>query len=124
MKKLLLIAFVTIVAISTISCTGEANQEEKQEVQPDTIEQPVIQEVSGVAVDGAMNSVYLKVGDDTVEFSYPDLDGDHRDSWAINDSLTVRYYETADGDSVVDVINNTNAWTKNNHSASSGWLMR
>ena len=109
MKKLLLIAFVTFVSISTISCTGEANQEEKQEVQPDTIEQPVIQEVSGVAVDGAMNSVYLKVGDDTVEFSYPDLDGDHRDSWAINDSLTVRYYETADGDSVVDVINNTNA---------------
>jgi hypothetical protein len=109
MKKLLLIAFATIVALSTISCTGESNQEEQQDVQTDTIEQPVIQEVTGLAVDGAMNSVYLKIGDDTVEFSYPDLDGDHRDSWVINDTLTVRYYETADGDSVIDVINNANA---------------
>jgi hypothetical protein len=85
----------------------------KQDVQPeeqtDSIEQPEVQEVTGVAVDGAMNSVYLKIGEDTVEFSYPDLEGDHRDSWSINDTLTVRYYETADGDSVTEVINQTNA---------------
>ena len=64
-----------------------------------------LQEVTGVAIDGAMNSVYLKVGEDTIEFSYPDLDSEHRASWSINDTLTVRYYETADGDSVTDVIN-------------------
>jgi len=76
-------------------------------VEPAEIEQVTdsLQEVTGVAIDGAMNSVYLKVGDDTIEFSYPDLDSEHRASWSINDTLTVRYYETADGDSVTDVIN-------------------
>ena len=76
-------------------------------MEPADIEQVTdsLQEVTGVAIDGAMNSVYLKVGDDTIEFSYPDLDSEHRASWSINDTLTVRYYETADGDSVTDVIN-------------------
>lgn len=76
-------------------------------MEPAEVEQVTdsLQEVTGVAIDGAMNSVYLKVGDDTIEFSYPDLDSEHRASWSINDTLTVRYYETADGDSVTDVIN-------------------
>lgn len=76
-------------------------------MEPAEIEQVTdsLQEVTGVAIDGAMNSVYLKVGEDTIEFSYPDLDSEHRASWSINDTLTVRYYETADGDSVTDVIN-------------------
>lgn len=109
MKKLL-IAFGMLAAISMMSCTGEVKQDvQPAEEQTDSIEQPVVQEVTGVAVDGAMNSVYLKIGEDTVEFSYPDLDGDHRDSWSINDTLTVRYYETTDGDSVTEVINKTNA---------------
>lgn len=108
MKKLL-IAFGMLAAISMMSCTGEVKQDVQPEEQTDSIEQPEVQEVTGVAVDGAMNSVYLKIGEDTVEFSYPDLDGDHRDSWSINDTLTVRYYETADGDSVTEVINKTNA---------------
>ena len=108
MKKLL-IAFGMLAAISMMSCTGEVKQDVQPEEQTDSIEQPEVQEVTGVAVDGAMNSVYLKIGEDTVEFSYPDLDGDHRDSWSINDTLTVRYYETADGDSVTEVINETNA---------------
>ena len=75
-------------------------------MEPAEIEQVTdsLQEVTGVAIDGAMNSVYLKVGEDTIEFSYPDLDSEHRASWSINDTLTVRYYETADGDSVTDVI--------------------
>ena len=108
MKKLL-IAFGVLAAISMMSCTGEVKQDVQPEEQTDSIEQPAMQEVTGVAVDGAMNSVYLKIGEDTVEFSYPDLDGEHRDSWSINDTLTVRYYETADGDSVTEVINETNA---------------
>lgn len=109
MKKLVLIAFVAIVAISVMSCTGEAKQDVQQDALTDTIEQPVIQEVTGVAVDGAMNSVYLKIGDDTIEFSYPDLEGENRASWAINDTLTVRYYETAYGDSVIAIVNETDA---------------
>lgn len=108
MKKLL-IAFGMLAAISMMSCTGEVKQDVQREEQTDSIEQPEVQEVTGVAVDGAMNSVYLKIGEDTVEFSYPDLDGDHRDSWSINDTLTVRYYETTDGDSVTEVINQTNS---------------
>ena len=108
MKKLL-IAFGMLAAISMMSCTGEVKQDVQPEEKTDSIEQPEVQEVTGVAVDGAMNSVYLKIGEDTVEFSYPDLDGDHRDSWSINDTLTVRYYETTDGDSVTEVINKTNA---------------
>ncbi len=107
--KNLLIAFGVLAAISMMSCTGEVKQDVQPEEQTDSIEQPAMQEVTGVAVDGAMNSVYLKIGEDTVEFSYPDLDGEHRDSWSINDTLTVRYYETADGDSVTEVINETNA---------------
>ena len=108
MKKLL-IAFGMLAAISMMSCTGEVKQDVQPEEQTDSIEQPEVQEVTGVAVDGAMNSVYLKIGEDTAEVSYPDLEGDHRDSWSINDTLTVRYYETTDGDSVTEVINKTNA---------------
>ena len=108
MKKLL-IAFGVLAAITMMSCTGEVKQDVQPEEQTDSIEQPEVQEVTGVAVDGAMNSVYLKIGEDTVEFSYPDLEGDHRDSWSINDTLTVRYYETTDGDSVTEVINKTNS---------------
>ena len=98
-----------LAAISMMSCTGEVKQDVQPEEQTDSIEQPEVQEVTGVAVDGAMNSVYLKIGEDTVEFSYPDLESDHRDSWSINDTLTVRYYETTDGDSVTEVINQTNS---------------
>jgi hypothetical protein len=109
MKKLL-IAFGVLAAITMMSCTSEVKKDvQPEEEQTDSIEQPEVQEVTGVAVDGAMNSVYLKIGEDTVEFSYPDLEGDHRDSWSINDTLTVRYYETTDGDSVTEVINQTNS---------------
>ena len=109
--KNLVFAFLALFAISFWSCTGENQQEASQEEFADTIQQAVDStvEVTGVAVDGAMNSVYLKVGEDTIEFSYPDLESDHRDSWTINDTLTVRYIQTVDGDSVTDVINKTDA---------------
>ena len=85
-----------------MSCINDNKQSQEEQMEPADIEQVTdsLQEVTGVAIDGAMNSVYLKVGDDTIEFSYPDLDSEHRASWSINDTLTVRYYETADGDSV------------------------
>lgn len=109
MKKLVIAlgVFFAAMLVSCVGCTEQTGQ------QTDTIA-PVEQtdslvEVTGVAIDGAMNSVYLKVGDDTVEFSYPDLESEHRASWSINDTLTVRYYETQDGDSVTDVINHTDA---------------
>ena len=109
--KSLVLAFGLLFAISLFSCTGETQQNDQQDAVADTIEQvaDTAIEVTGVAVDGAMNSVYLKVGDDTVEFSYPDLDCEHRASWEINDTLTVHYFETENGDSVTNIINHADA---------------
>jgi hypothetical protein len=107
MKKLVFAAGLLVISLTACVRDNQSNQNEQLE--PAEIEQPTdtLQEVTGVAIDGAMNSVYLKVGDDTIEFNYPDLDSDHRAAWSINDTLTVRYYETADGDSVTEVINGT-----------------
>ena len=103
-------AFGALFALSFVSCVGcsEADTSEQDTIVPiDTTEQPL--EVKGVAIDGAMNSISLLVGDDTVYFSYPDLDNDHRASWDINDSVTIRYYATENGDSVTEVINEADA---------------
>ena len=110
MRKLVY-AFAALFILSVISCTGKAEKNgpdiDSDSVIPDTI--ATAMQVTGVAIDGAMNSVYLKVGDDTIEFSYPELDGDHRAAWEIDDTLTVRYYVTENGDSVIEVINETTA---------------
>jgi hypothetical protein len=105
MKKLLIYVMGLLCALSFEACTADDNNQKKP-VEPAEIEEVAdsLQEVTGIAVDGAMNSVYLKVGEDTIEFVYPDLDSEHRASWSINDTLTVRYYETENGDSVTDVI--------------------
>lgn len=92
--------------MSFLACT-QGEQGSGVESPNDTTNVDTALEVTGVAIDGAMNSVYLKVGDDTVEFTYPDLDSERRASWSINDTLTVRYFVTEDGDSVTDVINET-----------------
>lgn len=109
MKKLVFAAGLLIVSLT--ACVKDNKPSEDEQLEPADIEQvtDTLQEITGVAIDGAMNSVYLKVGDDTVEFSYPDLESEHRASWAINDTLTVRYYETENGDSVTDVINHADA---------------
>ena len=110
MKKIVF-AFGAILAISMLSCI-EGDKNESQKGNDDgLIEQSAdtALQVTGVAIDGAMNSISLLVGDDTLDFSYPDLDIDHKASWDINDTVTVRYYVTHDGDSVIDVINETDA---------------
>ena len=106
MKKSVL-ALSALATIAMISCIGGTENGEQAEAPVDTVEQAIdsAMQVTGVAIDGAMNSVYLKVGEDTVEFTYPDLDADHRDSWDINDTLTVKYFVTENGDSVTNVIN-------------------
>ena len=109
MKKLIY-AFAALVAVSMFSCTGD-NKPINPKDGPDTIG-PVLDSakvVTGVAIDGATNSISLLVGEDTVIFEYTDLDTDHKDAWYINDTVTVRYYVTQEGDSVTDVINETNA---------------
>lgn len=110
MKKLVLV-FGALFFMSLFSCVGESQQENEgnDSIVPQVQVVDTAIQVTGVAVDGAMNSVYLKVGEDTIEFTYPDLDSDHRQSWEINDTLTVRYFETENGDSVIDVINESDA---------------
>ena len=109
----MILAFGLLFALSLTSCFSEENAQNKEQADTTKVELtanvPTDVEVTGVAVDGAMNSISLLVGDDTVYFTYPELDNDHRASWDINDSVTVRYYVTANGDSVTDVINNTDA---------------
>ncbi len=106
MKKSVL-ALSALAAIAMMSCIGGTENGEQTEAPVDTVEQAIdsTMQVTGVAIDGAMNSVYLKVGEDTLEFSYPDLNSDDRDSWDINDTLTIKYVETQGGDSVIKVIN-------------------
>ena len=106
MKKPVL-TWVALIAIALTACIDSGQSDNQETTTVDTIEENVdtAMHVTGVAIDGAMNSVYLKVGDDTIEFAYPDLEASHRDSWDINDTLTVEYYPTENGDSVTNVIN-------------------
>jgi len=109
MKKLVIMLSL-LFGLSFYSCTGESQQQTQVAPSSDTIQQDdTAMQVTGVAIDGAMNSVYLKVGEDTVEFTYPDLDSEHRASWEIDDTITVRYYVTINGDSVTELINNSDA---------------
>ena len=96
-----------MIIITLTACVKDSKPSEDEQLEPANIEQvnDTLQEITGVAIGGAMNSVQLKVGDDTIEFSYPDLDSEQRASWSINDTVIVRYYETTDGDSVTEVIN-------------------
>ena len=104
MKKLVLVLAV-FAALFVTSCVKDRQSQTDNEIVDEVIEQvDSAQLVTGVAIDGAMNSIFLKVGDDTVQFSYPDLDNDHRASWSINDTVSIKYYVTESGDSVTDVI--------------------
>lgn len=108
--KNLVFALGALFAISLFSCTESKQQDNNTpEVDSTVVENDTAQQVTGVAIDGATNSISLLVGKDTMSFEYPDLDSDHKDAWYINDTVTVRYYVTHDGDSVTDVINEADA---------------
>ena len=101
-------AISAFLALAMTSCVGDSQPQAESDSQSSELlkqDQDSIKEVSGLAVDGAKNSVALLVGEDTVIFDYPDLDVDHRQAWVIGDSVKVRYYVTQDGDSITDVIN-------------------
>lgn len=107
MRKLVL-AFGLLFAASMLSCIDGGNGGQQEENSDSIIVKEDVDstlEVTGVAIDGAMNSISLMVDGDTIDFNYPDLDNDHRASWDINDSVTVRYYVTNDDNIVTDVIN-------------------
>ena len=109
--KNLVFVLGALFAISLFSCTESKQPEENIPPEGDSIvvDTDTARQVTGVAIDGATNSISLLVGKDTMSFEYPDLDSDHKDAWYINDTVTVRYYVTQDGDSVTDVINEADA---------------
>ena len=78
MKKLVFAAGLLIVSLT--ACVKDNKPSEDEQLEPADIEQvtDTLQEITGVAIDGAMNSVYLKVGDDTIEFSYPEQERQQR----------------------------------------------
>ncbi len=56
---------------------------------------------TGVVIDGAMNSVTIvSADDDTLNFSYPDLEPEQRYAWAVGDTITVTY-SVIDGEDFV-----------------------
>ena len=106
MKKLI-IAFAALFALGMVSChdNSDGQQQQTDSVPTDTVQpEDSIMQVTGVAVDGGMNSIELKVGDKVYDFSYPDLEAENRASWENGDTMTVRYYVTESGDSVTQVI--------------------
>ena len=105
------IVYITLLMLAGfISCTGQGGKGENGEaVQADTIaglagnDTLHIKAFTGIAVDGAMNSIMLVADGDTMSFSYPDLDRESIDSWEIGDTVTVQYFASIDGDSVVRI---------------------
>lgn len=87
MKKLILI-MLTIMSVSLWSCgKSDTNAE-----QSDTIATTDTLEISGIAIDGAMNSVTIAASTgDTLSFSYPDLAPEKRYSWSTGDSITIKF---------------------------------
>jgi len=110
MNKILLSLCATA-ALLTACNTGNTESQDATDARDSiaaTVDEMVIdstaqQQLRGKVIDGAMNSIYVLVQDDTLSFSYPDLARDSIDGWAIDDSVTVNYYMTAQGDSVTAV---------------------
>lgn len=104
MKNLIsaLCAFAVIALTSCIGDKSAQNERRGQDTTQVTLTDSLSnsndeQVVTGVAVDGAMNSIMVQVGTDTMYFSYPDLDRTNCEPWSINDTVTVKYRETSDG---------------------------
>ncbi len=96
------------------SCNGNSD---KQTATTDTIDSTAITpndsdsviSVTGIAIDGAMNSIFIKVASgDTLNFAYPDLDESKQATWVEGDTMTVRYLKVTNGpDSVIQLINDS-----------------
>ncbi|MEF9924679.1 MAG: hypothetical protein RR090_12820 [Niameybacter sp.] len=107
MKKILPI-FAVIMAMSFFSCGNSKSKTAcADSTQCDTTQQcmPVGADtlrVCGVAIDGAMNSIYLKTEKgDSIGFGYPELDPSKRVKWMIGDTVTVTYLHVNDADTVL-----------------------
>ncbi len=99
-------------AMSIASCTTDGGNKTDSgndsipAEQPETVDSSKVQEVTGEVVDGARRLIDLAVDGDTLNF---ELESSEDVSWEIGDKLTIRYYMRPDGDSVVSVINHSEA---------------
>lgn len=104
-------ALLVVIGTSCSSCNDPQDDNPQGDDNPVKSEKLLTQpadslhELTGIAVGGAMNSIDLLVGDDTVTFNYPELDTEHRDSWEDGDKVQIRFVKTQEGDSVTDVNN-------------------
>lgn len=117
MKKILIPVLSVMAMLTAMPSCGNADKGSGSTT--DTIDSAAVaandstQSVTGVALDGAMNSVLIKslANGDSLSFEYPDLDRKLVDSWEIGDTVTVKYVKTTIGgeqaDSVLQLINNT-----------------
>jgi len=105
MKRLVYIA-TAAVALSIASCTDGSSTNDNNGCDSDSVtiaegDTGAI-EVTGVVIDGARRNIDLQVDNDTLNF---ELTSSEDVSWEIGDTLTIRYYKTAEnGDSVVEVL--------------------
>ncbi|MCH4155160.1 MAG: hypothetical protein LKF31_02530 [Muribaculaceae bacterium] len=104
MKKLLFAFFIPLMLLS-VSCGNSnknASNSDSDSVATKTDSVPANAErtVTGVAIDGAMNSVDVLVNKDTLSFSFPELESSKRVSWQIGDTITVKYIQSNGSDSV------------------------
>lgn len=98
MKKLCLIIAASF---ALVSCGGNngASKVSNESAAADTIVASADSTVvTGIAVDGAMNSILLRtVEGDTLSFGYPELPTDKRYGWSIGDTVSVSYIKSSDG---------------------------
>lgn len=100
MKLLLAIPLLALM----MSCGGTAKSsvatQDSVKVDSNAVA-PKMCNVSGVAIDGAMNSILLKTSEgDTLSFGYPELPPSQRIGWMIGDTVTISYVHVGGMDSV------------------------
>ena len=90
------LAIIAIAALGMQSCTDGSSCSREQEQQVDSVVTPVdsvaakvdtVRTITGVAVDGGMNSIDLVVDGDTLSFDFPDLP--YHVTWTAGDTMTV-----------------------------------
>lgn len=99
MKKILLLAFAMTLAL--FACGNSQRKSANDSVQNDSTQIDTLR-VCGIAIDGAMNSIYLKTAvGDSLSFGYPELNPSKRVSWMIGDTVSITYIKVDGMDSVL-----------------------
>lgn len=105
--KWIQIIFAGLMAFAGLSCSntgGNTPGTEELQPAPATISARDTVSYTGVVIDGAMNSIFIK-GEtgDTLSFGYPNLDRSKIQNYMINDTVTVN----TQADTVICIINDS-----------------